>query len=56
MPVNVPTPEQCELEEDRWARVLDERLKSGREVEVGAKKGLMAYIRVSRPAVRFQSR
>lgn len=47
MPLNVPGPEECEAEEDKWERVLKERKESGREVKGDALRGLMAYIRVS---------
>jgi hypothetical protein len=48
MPLNVPGPEECEAEEDKWERVLRERKEAGREVKGDALRGLMAYIRVSR--------
>jgi len=48
MPLNVPGPEECEAEEDKWERVLRERREAGREVKGDALRGLMAYIRVGR--------
>jgi hypothetical protein len=48
MPLNVPGPEECEAEEDKWERVLRERKEAGREVKGDALRGLMAYIRVGR--------
>lgn len=53
MPLNVPGPEECEAEEDKWERVLRERKEAGREVDGEAKRGLMAYIRVGPGASRF---